>query len=220
MATNFDQIIQSGLKAHKLAVAERTAIEARLAAGTIEGLAADLVTLGATVPGQIAARRAAKESTVSQAVALANVASILTAIRQAVKSHGAPADVRVAYGVGSKLDKATPKSVFAAATGVLRAVTSDLNAARSFGVLDGDLAALTSAVAAAQTADTEQDDRRASAPAATKTRNAAAKNVEGAVKRISSAGALHYATDAKLRAQFEALVASEGRPKKSAPKPV
>lgn len=81
--------------------------------------------------------------------------------------------------------------------------------------MDSDIAALTNAAAIAQNADTTQDDKRASAPVATKQRNAAAKNVTSAVKRIATAGGLHYATDAKKRAEFEALLPTEGRPKRA-----
>lgn len=148
------------------------------------------------------------------------MAAILTAIRPCVKSHGASADVRAGYGVGAKLDKTSPKSVFAAVTGVLRAASADPATAREHGVLDTDIARLTTAAARAQTADTDQDDKRASAPAATRSRNAAAKNVDNAVKRIAAAGALEYATDAKKRAPFEALVPSTVRAKVKKKQPV
>jgi len=70
---------------------------------------------------------------------------------------------------------------------------------------------------AARAADDEQDQKRATAPLATKARNAASKSVEEAVKRISAAGALQFAHDKSKRARFEELLSTTSAKKSAKP---
>jgi len=217
MAKKFDAVTQQGLKAQELATRHRAVLEARLGAGAIDGLGSNLTLLGASVAGQVAAREQMKSSTVSQAKALENAALLVTAIRGTVKAHGADKATAKAYGVGTLMNARVPKSVAAAATGVLTAWSKSADTGRSLGILDTDIAALTTAAAAARAADEEQDHKRVDAPLATKARNEASKAVEVAVKRIAAAGALQFATDAKIRGSFESLVAGGSSKKKPAP---
>ncbi len=208
MAKTIDSVVQQGLKALELATEHRDVLEARLGAGAIDGLRGNLTTLGGAVPAQVAARASSKASTVTQAKALETVAHLVTAIRGSVKSHKADAATAKAYGVGNRLDPRVPKQVAAAATGVIDAWNANPDRGRALGLLDSDIATLTAAAASARTADEEQDVKRATAPLATKARNAATKAVEEAVRRISAAGALHFATDKTMRARFEDLLSA------------
>ena len=217
MAKTIDSVVQQGLKALELATEHRDVLESRLGAGAIDGLRSNLMTLGGAVPAQVAARASSKASTVTQARALEGVAHLVTAIRGSVKNHKADAATAKAYGVGNRLDPRVPKQVAAAAKGAIDAWNANPDRGRALGLLDSDIATLTAAAASARTADEEQDVKRATAPLATKARNAATKSVVDAVKRISAAGALHFAMDKPMRARFEDLVSAT--PTKRATKP-
>lgn len=80
------------------------------------------------------------------------------------------------------------------------------------------ITAIRGSVKSHKAADDEQDQKRATAPLATKARNAASKSVEDAVMRISAAGALQFAHEASKRARFEQLLTTTSA--KKAPKPV
>ena len=62
-------------------------------------------------------------------------------------------------------------------------------------------------------ADATQEKARAHAPDSTRTRNAVAQRIVGAIDRIATAGALELATAAEQRARFQALIGA-GNPKR------
>lgn len=210
-AISTDSITQRALKALELATAHRSAIEPRLTAGTLEGLAHDVETLGAATPQQLVIRREAIASTVTQATALATTAALISATRNAVKTHTKDPATRGAFGVNVRVEPRSPKSVFASATTVLEAFRANPDRGRALGLLDSDITALEASLAAAKAADTEQDAKRAKAPSATKARNDAAKAIERAIARIAAAGVMQFALDPALRASFEALVAGPAK---------
>lgn len=214
-AKKHDSITQQGLKALELGTRHRAVLEPRLTPGALDALSRQLSALGATITGQLAARQSARSATVSQAKALENAALIVSAIRNALKAHKADAATLKAFGVGTPVQAKVPKSVGAAATAVTNGWNRNPERARGYGVLDADIAALTAAVGAAKIADEDQDQKRASAPLATKARNAASAAVSDAVRHIAAAGVLQFATDAAVRAEFEALVAGGGRKKRT-----
>ena len=96
----FSVVTQRGMRARELASAHQAALEPRLPAGTLDGLTADLLKLGADVPGALVTRSTSKTATRSQNEALAQGYSLVTAIRMAVQRRGVASDVRAAYGVG------------------------------------------------------------------------------------------------------------------------
>ena|GEM_PF-2339533 len=217
MAKTFDSVVQQGLKALELATEHGAVLEPRLGAGAIDALRANVAALGGAVPNQVAARATSKSSTVSQTKAMETTAELISAIRGSVKSHKADAATAKAYGVGNRIDPRVPKTIAAAVKGITDAWTADPDRGRALGLLDSDLAALTAAATSAKAADDEQDQKRATAPLATKARNAASKSVEEAVKRISAAGALQFAHDKGKRARFEDLLSTTSAKKPAKP---
>ncbi|MER2562978.1 MAG: hypothetical protein ABTQ32_19790 [Myxococcaceae bacterium] len=75
---------------------------------------------------------------------------------------------------------------------------------RSVGI-DADINTLETLLAAAETADKEQEKTLAAAPLSTAERNAAAKRIDSAIRHISAKGVLAFALDPDVRAQFDAL---------------
>lgn len=118
-STDFNAATQRGLKALALAQTHQAELVPRLAAGTLDGLTADLQKLGVDVPGALVRRSAAKTATKSQNEALVQGYLLVTAIRTSVQRRGAPADVRAAYGVGVKTSEKVVKQVAAAITMIL-----------------------------------------------------------------------------------------------------
>jgi hypothetical protein len=113
-------------------------------------------------------------------------------------------------GVCVRADSKMPKVMSAAPTAIQSAWVADPALGRAHGLLESDIQALTPAAVAAKATDEAQDQKRATSPLVTKTRNAAAKAVERAITRLAAVGALHYVTDPTVRAQFEALKGSGG----------
>jgi hypothetical protein len=182
---DFSAVTQRGRKALDLASAHQAAIEPRLPAGTLDGLAADLQKLGAVVPGALVTRSAAKTATRSQNEALAQGYALVTAIRMSVQRHGAAADVRAAYGVGMKTNPTVVKQVAAGITLILERAAAKPGEAAELGILQKDLLALGEDLKAITVADGEQEQARAGAPGATKERNRTANRILGAVDVIA-----------------------------------
>jgi hypothetical protein len=209
----FSVVTQRGLKAWELASAHQAALVPRLPAGTLDGLTADLMKLGADVPGALVTRSTAKTATRSQNEALTQGYSLVTAIRTSVSRRGAKADVRAAYGVGAKTSARVVKQVVAAITLILERAAAQPAEAAALGILKKDLAALEEDRAAISSADGVQEEKRAGAPGATKERNRTANRVLGAVDEIMAAGVLEFAKEAGIRREFEALVSGGGKRK-------
>jgi hypothetical protein len=204
----FSGILQTGLSALNQATAYEQALGARLPAGLLVELTADLHKLGADVPGAEATREAARAATATQEETLAQGYALVTAIRAAVLRSGAGKEVRKGYGVGAKTSAKVVKSVKAAISGIVERATAHPEEAQSLGILPRDVAALQEDLAAIAAADEKQDEQRAGAPQSTKERNRTANRVLEAVDRIVSAGVLEFAKDTGKRAEFESLASA------------
>jgi hypothetical protein len=128
-----------------------------------------------------------------------------------VARSGASADVRKAYGVGVKVSPKVVKDVKAAVAMIVDRATEKADEAKSLGILPKDVAALNTAKAAIQDADSDQEKKRASAPLSTKARNETGRRILAAVDRIIGAGVIEFAQSPTERAQFEALI-GKGNP--------
>lgn len=202
----FDNETQRGLKAHDL-LTEYPVVNDRLAAGFKAALATKLVELGASIPDQISTRQGSKQSTSNQGQAMENLSLLLTAIRDNVKNDSdATAQDKKEYGYGLDLDPRNPKKVLAAAQSMLKVATDNPQRAQLLGILPTDLTQLAALKATAAAADSEQDSKRAKAPLSTKKRNALLEDVKAATRKVGGAGVLEFAMNAKVRAEFEALL--------------
>lgn len=203
----FDATIQRGLKALALANQHAAVLDARLPAGHVAALQANLTQLGAAVPEQKAVRADAQQASHSQQETFARLVALLSAIRTSVKYDAdATAADKKAWGVGTKINALTPKPTLAAAQSVLKVAKAKPERAAKLSVFPDDIAKLEALHAAAVAADDEENVKRATAPLSTKARNAAQKNVIAAVKKIAGTGVVAFALDASVRGDFEALL--------------
>lgn len=216
----FDGVIQSGLKALSLVELHAEALTKRLPAGHGEYLRDRLTQLGASIPNQKAVRQQAKQSGAAQLQSMTELRQLLTAIRDAVK-HDADATTqdKKEYGLGVRLDPKNTKNLLAAAQTVLKVARAKPDRAQTLGILPEDVAQLDALYQAASAADSEEDEKRATAPLSTKARNALTANVSDAVKKIAGAGILAFALDEDVRADFEALVEGPSRRASAPPQP-
>jgi hypothetical protein len=215
-AKQFAAVTQAGLKAYELLQAHAAELTVRLAPAIGDGLHTDLASMGALVPGATQTRAEARAATATQAQALASAYGFVTAIRTAVKRAELPAATRKAFGVGAKVNPRAVKHVVASGQQILAAAAKDAEATRAAGILAADLEALRLALESVQAADRTQEEKRAAAPTTTAERNRAARRVLAAVDRIAAAGILQFATDAVVRARFEALLGT-GNPRRRKP---
>jgi hypothetical protein len=200
------EITQLGLKAYSLAATYTVELTPRLAAGLLTTLQSNLTSLGVVVPAAIEAKGGAKQATAAQGTALEAAYQSVTAVRLAVGRMMPTADVRKAYGVGTKTSPKVVKDVVAALQTIVDRATANPAEALTFGILPADVTAYTAQIAALKAADQAQEAARAGAPLATKERNSTARQILAAVDSIVGAGVLQFANNPTVRANFEALV--------------
>lgn len=205
-AKDFDVILQGGLKAKQLADKYQVDLAPRLDANLLATLADDVTKLGAVVPAAKKARDGAVQSTATQNVALDTGYDYVTATRTAVARKKPDSSVLLGYGVGTRTNKTVVKDVKVALQTIIDRATKFPAEAQGFGIIQADVDAMKKQIDAIDTADTEQEKARASAPLTTKERNTVARRILDAIDTIAGAGILAFATKATERAQFEALI--------------
>jgi hypothetical protein len=219
------QTTERGLQAYEIAVRDRPRIEPRLTPGTIDGLAADLVSLGQKVPGALQARTVKVAATENQYAKLERVVSIIADVRTSVKSSELPKESHKAWSVGANVNAKVVKTVVAAANTILGRAEEKPDELRAAGMLPEDMDRLAAELAAAVQADTSQEHKKRSAANATRARNATHRRIEQAIKRIGAAG-LHVYPEMQDppadygRAEYVRLlegVGSKPAPKKTPP---
>ncbi|MEP7124946.1 MAG: hypothetical protein ABJE95_28715 [Byssovorax sp.] len=162
------------------------------------------------IPAAITAKHGSMQHTAAQNVALANCYALITAARTAVKNHQPDNHISLAYGVGTKTNRLVVKEVSAAAQKIVDRATAEPAEAQGFGIIDLDVNAINAALFALHAADLAQEAARAGAPLTTKERNTTARRIIAATKKIAGAGVLAFATNATVRATFEALIKKAG----------
>ncbi len=114
-----------------------------------------------------------------------------------------------AYGATSKAAGKEVKPLLAAADKITTEATAHPAEALALGILPGDVTALAAAVAAVNAAEAQAKANGTDGPTVKQQRAAEARMHE-ATARIAGVGALAFAQNAAVRAQFEAL-----RPKRA-----
>ncbi len=193
-----------GTQAYALAVAHEAALDPRLPAGTVANLAVDLTTLGASPAPATAPSTTAAAPTLAEAMAVA--VSLVSGVHEALLGAKAKPAVRKAYGVAGKTPAKEAKAVLADGGKIVAQAQADPSGALALGILPADVTALEQAlaqVAAAESAAMGSTGKVAGTTA--KERHAAEVQMHEAVARIAGVGALAFATNATVRAQFEAL---------------
>jgi hypothetical protein len=210
---NFNDITQAGLKAYDL-TKKYSAVEARLTAGLLDGLVANLGKLGQLVPGAKQVRAEALSSTQAQDGALTRGYNKVTAVRQSVSRHTSNKDTQKAYGVGTRASPRLVKDVKAAIQQIVERGDGKADELSSLGLIQADIDELKAHHEAIKSADDNQELKRAGAPLTTRERNEIAHAILDAVGRIASAGANQFANEPAERKTFEDLLGA-GNKKKS-----
>ncbi|MEP7124947.1 MAG: hypothetical protein ABJE95_28720 [Byssovorax sp.] len=191
----------AGEQAYALASEHRAELDPRLPPGTIDTLRADLTTLGVSLITQ-PAEPLAHPPSLSEALAVA--ANLVTAIHDTVLGAKPKPATRKAYGAASKPIAAEVKRILAAAEKIVEQATGNPSEALALGILPTDITALRAA-ASDLTAAEAAARGDGEAGATKKEQRAAATRMLEATARIAGAGALAFAQNGPVRAQFEAL---------------
>jgi len=199
----FHRIIEKGVEAHRLATEHQ--LGERLPAGQMDGLAADVATLGSLVPGTEQRKGVGLGATETERSAIRRGADLVSAIRSVLAQAEVSADVRRAYGVGVNYNPRIIKGVVAAMDLVLDRVRKSPEEARSLGILESDIETLRATRSAILSADEGQAQEKAKSGSTIRERNQAAHRIQGAVGRIAAAGSLKYPSDPR-RSLFVALL--------------
>lgn len=192
-------------QAYALAIEHRAQLDPRLPAGTIDGLGADLHTLGVSPTPQLSTPAEPSPQPPTLADALKTAANLVTAIHATVLGAKAKPAVRKAYGAASKAVENDVKRVLAAAELIAAQATANPSEALALGILPADITALRAAEADLTAAEKAAHGNGGQAGATKKEKHAAATRMVETVARIAGVGALSFAQNAPVRAQFEAL---------------
>ena len=195
----------AGEQAYALASEHRTQINPRLPPGMIDSLQADLHTLGVRPAPEPAVSTEPSPQAPSLAEALAIAANLVTAVHATVLGAKARPTVRKAYGAANKAIDTDVKRVLAAAAKIAEQATANPSEALALGILPSDITALRAAEGDLSAAEAAARGDGADAGATKAEKRAAAARMTEAVGRIVGAGALAFAQNAPVRAQFEAL---------------
>jgi hypothetical protein len=194
----------AGTQAYLLATQHQAELEPRLPAGTIANLVADLTTLGAPpAPATPSVQQPPPTPPPSLAQAMTAAVTLITAIHEAVRGAQPTGAVRKAYGANSKTPTKEPGAVITDGEKIVTQAKANPTEALSLGILPADVAALAQALADLTAAETLAKGQ--SGGPTGKQRRAAETRMHEAVARIAGTGALAFATNAAVRAQFEAL---------------
>jgi hypothetical protein len=201
----------AALQTYTLATAHRAQLDPRLPSGTLDDLGADLTTLGATLPAASPPTSPSPPPPAAPSLpeAVATLANLVSAIHEAVRGSAAKPAVQKAYGATSKAAGKEVKPLLAAADKITTEATAHPAEALSLGILPADVAALGAAVSAVIAAEAQAQALGTEPPTA-KAKRAAETRMHEAVARVVGVGALAFAQNAPVRAQFEAL-----RPKRA-----
>ncbi len=212
-----DQTIRAGEGLHPLAVQHRAALEARLPAGFIEGVAADLAAIRGLAAGAVVERKDRSGATISQNDAVKNGAALVTSLRRLLRS-GASKDKQLqkAFGVGLDV-KPTVSSVEKALGLVIAAASRNEAAVRAAGVLPDDVVSARNLLAALTGADASQEQKKLTAKQATAAVGEVHSRLSDNLAHLESIA--RAALPRAQATQFIALIPSSPTKKKAPPAP-
>lgn len=209
-------LAERGNKALALAEKHREAVESRLPAGLLAGLAEDIGGLTERRVAVKQARSKSKLATLAQNQLIEEVHAMISGVQGAAGRRGdLSAAQKRAYGVGAKYNRRSVASVSAVGALILERATKNPDEARDVGLFEEQASALRELLTDLNAQDKAQQKLIALKPLTTAARNRAAKRVYEAIKRIAGAGVIAFARDASVRAQFDALDDLPKRRKKS-----
>jgi len=203
--------LSAGQQALALAEEQRTALEPRLAAGLIDGLRADLVTLDDKRSAATRAPELLRAATRTQEQAQNEALELVGAVRGAVARIRATAAERAAFGLSLKLNAKKVASTLAALDAIAAGATKHPTVARAAGILPEDLARASTLRTALAAADGAQEQTKKTRTAPKGERVTVQLEVEAAVDAILAAGLLASVGNPALATRFRALVPTKAK---------
>ncbi len=197
--------IRVGRGALALVTEHRAAVEPRLEAGLVDGLAADLPVLEDKAAAAIGAPEVLRAATRTQDAAAAAAHAFLVAAREAIARSGATEAQRAEFGLRLRVKPSSVPSVVAALDKFIEGATKHPAAARAASTLPSDVDTARALRAALTSADEVQETQKVARKAPVVDRNAAQLRVERAVEAIAAAGVLAHLHDPAVAALFRAL---------------
>jgi hypothetical protein len=208
-----------GQGALALALEQRAAVEPRLSAGLLDGLAADLDAFDGKRAAATLAPESLREATRTQDAAAEAAHAFLVAARGAVARNGATAAQRAAFGLKVPAKTQKVSSLVAGLKALIEAAASFPDVARSSGLLTSDLEQAGALRTALTAADATQEAKKQSRKTPTAERAETQQRIEKAVDAIVAAGTLAFVLDPGKAARFRALVPSYGKGARGKPGP-
>ncbi len=183
---------RAGEQILELVKTDRSRLEPRLAAGLIDGLAADLPLLLDAAMQAADTRQAKKASTKTQVAAAERLQDQVMALRSVLRMRKAPAELCTLAGVGKPVKSGVVGSILESAALMLSAYDSRPADFRLLGVLPADIEAVRTLYGQLASADQAQEALKVTAREKTARRNAAHKRVQEAIAAIAGAAELAF----------------------------
>lgn len=194
-----DAVVRAVEGLHPLAVKHRTALEARLPAGFIDGLKADADAVRSAADESVDSRGSRRGATVNQNDAIKSGARLVTSVRALVRT-GQPAAKQLwrEVGVGLRAN-GTVGNVTAGLRQVLNAAARFPTELRAAGVLQTDLDGAQAALNTLVAADSTQEQKKLTAKQATQALAATRVRLENNLMHLASIAAASLgAGDARM----------------------
>ncbi|MFB3852141.1 MAG: hypothetical protein ACE14Q_09515 [Acidobacteriota bacterium] len=205
-----------GMKAYELALKYRKNLEPRVPSGFFDGMKEDLDRLGSIGKESITTRAGVKGFSGTQEEALKQGINWCSRVREALKRGRAKEDVQKAAGVGAKFSRNSVYAVTAAMNAIFNAYDKYRQAFLDCGILPEDMDKGKTIISALETADEEQERKKAKTKETTASRNALRVRIEAAVDRLIGAANTAFMDKPDILKLFADLVPGGGRKNKEA----
>ena len=199
-----------GRAALALATSKKATLEARLPAGLLDGLAADLDAFEGKQSAATLATEALREATRTQDAAARAAVDFMGHVRAAIVRAAPPAAVRAAFGLSLRPLPAKVSSVIAALDAAVDGATRYPDVAREAGVLTSDVDRLKALRSALASADAKQEATKLTKKLPVVDRKQVQGRIEKATDTIINAGAMAFADAPDQARLFRDLVPSRG----------
>lgn len=199
-----------GRAALALATGKKATLEARLPAGLLDGLAADLDAFDGKQSAATLATEALREATRTQDAAARAAVDFMGHLRAAVVRAQPPAAVRAAFGLSLRPNVNKVSSVVAALDAAVDGATRYPDVTREAGVLSSDVDRLKALRTALASADAKQESTKLTKKLPVVDRRQVQARIEKATDTIINAGAMAFADKPDEAQLFRSLVPSRG----------
>lgn len=218
MSTNaiIENTVALATRMEPLITKDRTKLEARLEAGVIDGMKADLTVTKAESTAAVLARQFKSAATLSQDELAATIRVLVQAVRNGCKEKRLAPAVLTKVGVGKAINVKSVKSVTDAADSVVKCYQEHTDELRRAGVLPSDIDRITALRDRLAVTDTDQEHQKTTSKDQTKARNEAHKRLVTAMAAIIGAAELAFATEPERLEMYRALCPTRSTPKKPA----